>query len=726
MSKYEDDKDQHRDKERVPTLSTTDWKTPHGQVKAQRDTEDVSPRSKGEIPLSERHTEEIRRRIEEAKERAAKTSPVSDAPAPPRVSTQPTAAPPQLNPNLPSSSLSSVSPELLTELRKIIREEVEQLNKGDKQAEPGEKPSRPPRPTSPIRSWTDTQESVLPAAAVAAAAATTASASKDSGEKRTSPTTGGPAPSTTQHKDPPRHSTVRFSSETKAAAPVPPRGVSDDTHRSSNTKDARQLTAIDQKWGILFDKDGESTKRMEHVVKGLAKYIVDEFMPQSSIVITPEKMAAFYSHHRLDKEVFPFAVLFKSRSKHLNEALESLYEDLGCQYFLAPADSRSRPSVPGLTPAGFKHWLVSFIQAYPDEEAKRLDKVVSALPIEADSLLDGKPERLPKQISRYLLPEKPVRKVQKIVDEAMRDFTQDINNSSTSQSNTDGNTSGGGRPTPIVVTQEKRPSNATSGAQSSRYIPDTSAKENRAEEGGTGQDRDRRTTSTAASGRDHDDSRRKSMPPPPGPGHLGRTNSLDTGGRTPASSRLAHASSSSGAGSGRAAAGSSSSSSRKNRSPQRNPYSQSVPSGLNRDDLGGDRPRGSASISAAAASVAAAVLRPSSRAATAAAQLASHNMSSSTPALDTGARDARAAGGDARDKRPSLDESTPRAPTSAFNLRDKAGLESSSSSKQSKRRSMVLPDFKGPTWDDYLKGSAPKSSTSSFMKRADPGYNSSG
>lgn len=724
MSKYEDDKGPPREKERVPTLKATDWKTPHGQVKAQSDVEDVSPRSKGEIPLTERHTEEIRRRIEEAKERAAKTSPpVSDVSVPPRSSTQPT-VPPPINPNLPTSSLSSVSPELLTELRKIIREEVEQLNKGERQAEPGDKPgdkpSRPPRPTSPIRPWTETQEHVLPAAAAAAAVATAASLPKDSGEKRTSPTTGGPPPTTTQYKDPPRHSTVRFSNETKAAMPVPPRSGEDDNRKASSAKDTRQLTAIDQKWGVLFDKDSESTKRMEHVVKGLANYIIEEFMPQNSIVITPEKMAAFYSHHRLDKEVFPFAVLFKSRSKHLNEALESLYEDLGCQYFLAPADSRSRPSVPGLTPAGFKHWLVSFIQAYPDEEAKRLDKVVSALPIEADSLLDGKPERLPKQISRYLLPEKPVRKAQKIVDEAMRNFTQDINNSSTSQSNAEGNNSSGGRPTPIVVTQEKRPSTTTSGAQSSRYIPDAAMKENRGDDGGIGQERERRTTSTAASGgRDHEDSRRKAMPPPPGPGHLGRTNSLDTGGRNSQSSRTAHASSS-GGGLGRSATGSSSSS-RKNRSPQRNPYSQSVPSGLNRDEVGGDRR--SSTISAAAASVAAAVLRPSSRAAMSSAHLASQGMSSSTPALDMGTRDPRA-GGDSRDKRPSLDESMPRAPTSAFNLRDKAGLDSSSS-KQSKRRSMVLPDLKGPTWDDYLKNSAPKSSTSAFMKRADPGYHSS-
>ncbi|POS78875.1 hypothetical protein DHEL01_v202721 [Diaporthe helianthi] len=717
MSKYDDDRVQPKEKERVPTLKATDWKTPHGQVKAQHsEAEDVSPRSKGEIPLTERHTEEIRRRIEEAKEKAARTSPVYDAPIP-RPSTRPAVTSP-MNPNLPTSSLSSVSPELLTELRKIIREEVEQLNKGEAQAGPGDNPERPPRPTSPVRSWTDTEDYVVSAAATASAVATASSLPKDGGGKRSNPTTGGPSPTTPQHKEPQRHSTVRFSNETKAAMSVPPRSGEDDNRKASPTKDARQMTAIDQKWGLLFDKEGESTKRMEHVVKGLANYIIEEFMPQHSIVITPEKMAAFYSLHRLDREVFPFAVLFKSKSKHLNEALESLYEDLGCQYFLTPADNRSRPSVPGLTPAGFKHWLVSFVQAYPDEEAKRLDKVVSALPIEADSLLDGKRERLPKQISRYLLPEKPVRKMQKMVDEAMRDFTQDINNSSTSQSNTDNNNSSG-RPTPIVVTQEKRASMTTSSAQSSssRYIPDAAFKESRADDGGMGQERDRRPTSTAASSsRDHDDSRRKSMPPPPGPGHLGRTNSLDTGGRPSQSSRTGHTSSS-GGGLGRSATGSSSSSSRKNRSPTRNPHSQSVPSGLDRNDVGADRR--SSVISAAAANVAAAVLRPSSRAAMPpAAHLASQSMSSSTPALDTSARETRSG-----DKRPSLDEAMPR---SAVNLRDRSGLDSSSSSKHSKRRSMVLPDLKGPTWDDYLKGAAPKSSTSSFMKRAEPGYHSSG
>jgi hypothetical protein len=36
---------------------------------------------------------------------------------------------------------------------------------------------------------------------------------------------------------------------------------------------------------------------------------MDEFMPQNSLVVTPGKMAAFYSHHKLELEAFPFTGL---------------------------------------------------------------------------------------------------------------------------------------------------------------------------------------------------------------------------------------------------------------------------------------------------------------------------------------------------------------------------------------------------------------------------------
>jgi hypothetical protein len=46
--------------------------------------------------------------------------------------------------------------------------------------------------------------------------------------------------------------------------------------------------------------------------------------------------------------------------------------------------------------------MTLFILAHPEEEWKRLEKVVMAMPINADGdLVDGKPERLPKQIVSY-------------------------------------------------------------------------------------------------------------------------------------------------------------------------------------------------------------------------------------------------------------------------------------------------------------------------------------
>jgi len=53
--------------------------------------------------------------------------------------------------------------------------------------------------------------------------------------------------------------------------------------------------------------------------------------------------------------------------------------------------------IPALTPEGFADWMTIWIRAYPEQEAKRLEKVVRSMPINADGeTVDGKPERLPK------------------------------------------------------------------------------------------------------------------------------------------------------------------------------------------------------------------------------------------------------------------------------------------------------------------------------------------
>ena len=89
------------------------------------------------------------------------------------------------------------------------------------------------------------------------------------------------------------------------------------------------------------------------------------------------------------------------------------------------------PTIPALTPLGFAQWMTIHILAYPDEESKRLQKVVLAMPIDADGeMVDGKPERLPKQISRHLLPEREDRKSRKLVNNAIQDFLEDLGKSS--------------------------------------------------------------------------------------------------------------------------------------------------------------------------------------------------------------------------------------------------------------------------------------------------------
>jgi hypothetical protein len=98
---------------------------------------------------------------------------------------------------------------------------------------------------------------------------------------------------------------------------------------------------------------------------------------------------------------------------------------------LIQEDSHSAPIVPSLTPIGFAHWMTIFILAYPEEESRRLGKVVLAMPINADGdLVDGKPERLPKQISRHLLPEREDPTSRKLLETAILHFLDDLGSTS--------------------------------------------------------------------------------------------------------------------------------------------------------------------------------------------------------------------------------------------------------------------------------------------------------
>ena len=119
-----------------------------------------------------------------------------------------------------------------------------------------------------------------------------------------------------------------------------------------------------------------------------------------------------------------YAAIFKSNShKHISK----LYQDLGCQHHLVQDDINKAPVVPGLTPAGFAQWVTTWILAYPEQEACRLEKIVLAMPIDADGAnVDGKPERLPKQISRHLLPGKELPDTKRILGRAIEDCMSEL------------------------------------------------------------------------------------------------------------------------------------------------------------------------------------------------------------------------------------------------------------------------------------------------------------
>ncbi|KAF7539117.1 hypothetical protein G7Z17_g12496 [Cylindrodendrum hubeiense] len=221
--------------------------------------------------------------------------------------------------------------------------------------------------------------------------------------------------------------TVRFSDRGPVILhgrpkPMPPRLELPD----ANANDAA-LSAVDKKWGKLFDDKGEPTARLGQFLRGIANFLIAEYSPTNSLVVTPDKLHAFYSRYKLDSESLPFQHMFDSRHRKDFAGLEWLYQDLHCSYHLVQSRPNSTPRIPALTPSGFENWMVRLIQAFPEQEARRLSYIVAELPIAADGpLQDGKAERLPKQLSRHLLPASRHREVHEIVTTAAHSWIKSV------------------------------------------------------------------------------------------------------------------------------------------------------------------------------------------------------------------------------------------------------------------------------------------------------------
>ncbi|GFP59137.1 hypothetical protein TASIC1_0012014000 [Trichoderma asperellum] len=177
-------------------------------------------------------------------------------------------------------------------------------------------------------------------------------------------------------------------------------------------------------WGPLFNERDEPTPALGRFLRGLANYIIAEYSPTDSLVITPDKLFKFYTRYKLDNEFFPFQRVFDTRYHKSLRGLSFLFTDLRCEHHLVQESITAKPVIPSLTPTGFEDWMTLLIRAFPDREAKRLDMVLADIPLLADdnrhssrspvrassSSSSSSGERplllLPRQLPRQLFPER--------------------------------------------------------------------------------------------------------------------------------------------------------------------------------------------------------------------------------------------------------------------------------------------------------------------------------
>ncbi|KAM7206319.1 hypothetical protein V8F33_000605 [Rhypophila sp. PSN 637] len=186
-------------------------------------------------------------------------------------------------------------------------------------------------------------------------------------------------------------------------------------------------------WGVLFDSRGRETERMEHILKKLGGYIRNNWAPYDTRVITPDKMFKFYSCYYIETERLPFRELFSSKTS--NKRIAAVYDHLGVDYI----QYDGRHSTPGLTRLGFAQFLIKTIRAFPDEEHRRLQRVIQAIPFDIDDNTNGGGYvRVPRSLPRHYLPKGPgMDSYQRLLYDAVKRAISSPGSSSSSSSSSD-------------------------------------------------------------------------------------------------------------------------------------------------------------------------------------------------------------------------------------------------------------------------------------------------
>ncbi|KAK3315344.1 hypothetical protein B0H66DRAFT_628405 [Apodospora peruviana] len=188
-------------------------------------------------------------------------------------------------------------------------------------------------------------------------------------------------------------------------SPKPARRVrfADQVPRSRSPH--HNTTDIHDAWGVLFDLQGNYTQRMHHVFKRLAGHIRGRWYTgetAETYTITPEQMGWFYGRFRLDNEIILFNRIFKVTTSP--KLIAAFYQYLNVEYEWEHVE-HLHGKVPGLTRRGFAEFMIKATRAFPDQEHKRLSKVVRDVSFQIDNGYKVD-ERVPTTLPRHLLPKR--------------------------------------------------------------------------------------------------------------------------------------------------------------------------------------------------------------------------------------------------------------------------------------------------------------------------------
>lgn len=167
-------------------------------------------------------------------------------------------------------------------------------------------------------------------------------------------------------------------------------------HATLAASTGEELCALDRAWGPLFNRH-RPTARMDQLLRGVAHHLAELYETRPGLVLPTAKVQLYYRAMPVTSDVYAWVDVFDDRLSNVSRMLS----ELQVEHHLVQTQIFRRPDAPALTPGGFAAWSTLLIQAYPDQEFERLNRVLRFMPI---CNPDNVRERFPKELSRQLLP----------------------------------------------------------------------------------------------------------------------------------------------------------------------------------------------------------------------------------------------------------------------------------------------------------------------------------